>query len=696
MKQFLRFSSIIKLHFFLVVSVSMNTLVNAQNPKEKMKLVQNTHNMSLLEWKLWGFTPESYRTSQFIPDPKRNAETRGIPVSVPGSVQMALKNAGIIKDWNIGLNHIESEWVENRSWMYSVKIPDEWIRGRKDIRLVCKGLDDNGVILINSKEAGQFNNTHLPYTFELTSLLKEKDNTLEIVFNPPPRYLGTPYFSTKIKDWKPRFYYVWDWMPRNVQIGIWDDIFIEVADDEHIAVEDLKIFCSADRYKDLGELKLSGEMGYSAMKGKLEVQLADDKGNKIVNETIPCTQIRDGKVWSNLKIKRWWPNGQGEQNLYLLTCKLYDESGRLRQEISNNLGFKNISWEANKNAPAAADPWLCVVNNKPVFLQGVNWTPIRPNFADLKEEDYRKLLETYKELGANVFRVWGGAKIEKDWFYNLCDAMGILVWQEFPLSSSGYDNYPPETPNEIQVISLIARSYVQRIRHHVSLLVWCGGNELYEFGDKSMVTTKHPMIKRMEDIVKAEDPGRRFLPASPSGINIWGGLDNFGKGINWDTHGPWFLPYTKDDSTMAAVENYWALDDALMHSEVGVGGAASVELINKYSGGLPTFSANHDNPLWTRFSWWIEWDEYLREHQGKAPATLAEYVDWSQARQSKGISIALKASKKRFPACGGFILWMGHDSFPCFANTSIIEFDGNLKPAAIEISRIWKTDYSRK
>lgn len=666
---------------------AQNTLVDESN------LIQKTYNTSNLKWNLWGFTPESYRTSQFIPNPKRNAETRGIPVSVPGSVQMALKNAGMIKDWNIGLNHNDCEWVENRSWMYSAQIPDEWLNGNKVIRLVCKGLDDNGVILINGKEVGQFNNTHLPYTFELASFLKEKGNTLEIVFNPPPRYLGTPTFSTKIKDWKPRFYYVWDWMPRNVQIGVWDDVLIEVAEKEIISFDDLKVFSSADKYKDLGELRLSAEMGYSAMKGKLSVQLKDPDGKFVINETVPCTQIRDGKIWNNLKIKRWWPNGSGEQNLYQLVCRLSDEKGQFRQEIDEKVGFKNISWEANRNAPPGADPWLCVVNDKPVFLQGVNWTPIRPNFADLTEADYRKLLTTYKDMGANVFRVWGGAKIEKSWFYDICDEMGMMIWQEFPLSSSGYDNYPPETPNEIQTISVIARSYIQRLRHHASLLMWCGGNELYEFGDKAMVTDKHPMIRSIKEVVMAEDPGRRFVPASPSGINIWEGLDNFGKGINWDVHGPWTLPFTETDKTMGAVENFWKLDDGLMHSEVGVGGCSSAELINKYKGDLNVLPATQDNPLWNPFSWWIEWDDYLREHQGKAPSTLEEYVSWSQTRQAKGLSIALEACKIRFPGCGGFIIWMGHDSYPCTANTSIIDFDGNLKPAAIAVSKIWKTNY---
>lgn len=686
-------------HFYLFILLicSSNFYLNAQDgfdaKNSRIKVVYNT---SALEWKLWGFSPESWRSSQSMPDDKPNSEVRGIPVTIPGSVQMALKNAGIIEDWNIGLNHRKCEWVENRSWVFSAKVPDNWIDKNKNIRLVCDGLDDNGFILVNGKEAGQFNNSFIPYSFDISSFLGDNNNTIEVVFNPPPRYIGTPNFTSKIKDWKPRFYYIWDWMPRNVQIGVWDDILIEVTDKDQVVIDDLKVFTSADRYKDQGELKVSGEMSQSAIKGKLAIELKDGKGRSLINETVPCTQIRDGKVWSNLKVNRWWPNGQGEQALYQLVCTLYDEAGNLRQELTRRVGFKNISWESNKNAPTGADPWLCVVNNKPIFLQGVNWTPIRPNFADLHEEDYRRLLTTYKDLGINIFRVWGGAIIEKKWFYELCDEMGILLWQEFPLSSSGYDNYPPETAQEIQTMAVITRSYIKRLRHHVSLLMWCGGNELYEFGDKGIVNDKHPMIRCIKEIVNAEDPNRRFVAASPSGINIWGGLDNFGKGINWDTHGPWSLPFTETDKTMATVENYWQLDDALMHSEVGVAGASSGLIINKYKGEFDALPANRDNPLWNRFSWWIEWDDYLREHLGKAPATLDEYVDWSQDRQTKGLTIALKACKMRFPACGGFIIWMGHDSYPCTVNTSIIDFDGNPKPAAIELSKIWKTDYAIK
>ena len=685
----------IMVHSLLILfSFLFASYTRAQNSNTAgVNLLQKIYNTSSLEWKLYGYSPENWRRSQINTNPEYNAETRGIPATVPGSVQMALKNAGIIKDWNIGLNHQENEWIENRSWIYTTSIPNDWIKKDKIINLVCKGLDDNGLVLINGKEVGQFNNTFIPHVFDISSFLNAKDNSLAIVFGLPPRYLGTPCWTSKITDWKPRFYYVWDWMPRIVQVGIWDEILIEVTDNDQVAIEDLKVSTSSDRYEDLGVLNITGIMSNAAKKGKLRVQLENENGKIILDETIPCTQIRDGKTWTNLKIERWWPNGLGEQNLYSLGCTLFDEAGNKRQEIKRKVGFKNISWEHNPGAPVESDHWICVVNNKPVFLQGVNWTPIRPNFADLIESDYRKLIGLYKKLGANIFRTWGGACIEKEYFYDLCDEMGIMVWQEFPLSSSGYDNYPPETPKEIQTMAIIARSYIKRLRHHPSILMWCGGNELYEFGDKAIVPDSHPMIRCMKDVVNSEDPGRRFVTASPSGINIWGGLDNFGKGVNWDTHGPWTLPFTENDKTMTAVQNYWNLDDALMHSEVGVPGAASAEIIIKYKGNFDVLPANQDNPLWNRFSWWIDWNEYVNEHKGNPIHNLENYVSWSQDRQAKGLSIALEACKKRFPNCGGFIIWMGHDSFPCTANTSIIDFDGNPKPAAIAVSKIWKTNY---
>ena len=558
--------------------------------------------------------------------------------------------------------------------------------------LTCHGLDDNGVIIVNGKEAGTFNNAFIPYEFDITPFLIAENNTLAIVFKCPPAYLGQIGYTSKIKDWKPRFYYGWDWIPRIVQIGIWDNIFIRSEEKEIVRFEEISIVSGADKIKDIGNLKISAELTAPALRGRVRIQLSGINGSseRIIDETIPASQLRDGKTWENLKVKRWWPNNLGDQVLYKLVCTLSDSNGTNQQVIERRIGFKHIEWLPCKGAPPEADPWICSVNNTSVFLQGVNWTPIRPNFADLTESDYRKLISTYKDLGINIFRVWGGGFPEKDWFYDICDELGVMLWQEFPLSSSGLDNYPPDTPEEIYTMSKISESYVKRLRHHVSVLLWCGGNELYEFGDVAPVTDRHPMIRCLKEIVKAEDPERRFVTGSPSGPSIYGGLNNFGKNVNWDVHGPWTLPFTAEDRSMNAVRNFWSLDDALIHSEVGVAGAMSAEMINKYRGEFPALPANMDNILWRQVSWWIEWDDFLNDNKGRESLSLEDYVTWSQDRQTDGLVIALKANKSRFPECGGFIIWMGHDSYPCPVNTSIVDFDGNIKPVARELSKIWK------
>jgi beta-mannosidase len=346
-----------------------------------------------------------------------------------------------------------------------------------------------------------------------------------------------------------------------------------------------------------------------------------------------------------------------------------------------------------EGAQPEAEPWICSVNGKSLFLQGINWTPVRPNFADLKEEDYRFLMQTYKDLGINMIRVWGGSFPEKEWLYDLCDEMGILVWQDFPLSSSGLDNYPPTGNEEIRVLTQIVDHYVTRLRHHASLLLWCAGNELYEKDFSAPVTDKHPLIGAMKKRVQLLDPHHKFVDGSPSGPNISPSLNNFGSGNNWDVHGPWELPYKdKKKQDIADVIEFWTKDDALFHSEVGAPGAMQASLIKKYCGDYPALPANLDNPVWRSVNWWIEWDSYLDAHNGQEPANLEEYVDWSQKRQSDGLCIIMEKCKNRFPRCGGVIIWMGHDSFPCFVNTSIIDFEGNLKPAALALSKIWKNN----
>jgi beta-mannosidase len=185
------------------------------------------------------------------------------------------------------------------------------------------------------------------------------------------------------------------------------------------------------------------------------------------------------------------------------------------------------------------------------------------------------------------------------------------------------------------------------------------------------------MIARLAQVVAEHDPKHRFLPTSPSGPRFGADEERFGQGQHWDVHGPWHV----SGSVESDWRRYWEHNDALFHSEVGVAGASSVEIIRQYRGDLPEMPATTANPLWRRTSWWIDWPAFLREME-REPESLDEFVAWSQERQRRALQIAVSATKSRFPRCGGFLLWMGHDSFPCTANTSIIDFHGTLKPAA--------------
>jgi beta-mannosidase len=204
--------------------------------------------------------------------------------------------------------------------------------------------------------------------------------------------------------------------------------------------------------------------------------------------------------------------------------------------------------------------------------------------------------------------------------------------------------------------------------------------------DGTPVDASHPMIARLQQVAEENDPIHRFVPTSASGPTEWVTPDSWGKGIHWDVHGPWKADGNLDEGWA----DFWANDDALFRSETGAPGCSSAEIIRKYAGEYDVMPATPENPLWRRTSvWWIEWGQFVAE-MSREPETLEEYVAWSQDRQKRALSVAVKRCKDRFPACGGVILWMGHDCFPCTANTSIVDFEGNPKPAAIAVRELFR------
>jgi beta-mannosidase len=203
-------------------------------------------------------------------------------------------------------------------------------------------------------------------------------------------------------------------------------------------------------------------------------------------------------------------------------------------------------------------------------------------------------------------------------------------------------------------------------------------------GGGKPLDASHPMLAEQARVVAALDSSRRFLPTSSSGPTECASLENFGKGLHHDVHGPWVHAGPMD--TWRA---YWDLDDALFRSETGMQGASPADVIRATCGSQAPLPASSAHPLWMYSSFMcLQWDDYLAE--GGDAASLDAFVAWSQRRQADGLAYAVAACKRRFPACGGVILWMGHDSFPCLASLSILDVRGRPKPAALAVGRIFR------
>lgn len=415
-------------------------------------------------------------------------------------------------------------------------------------------------------------------------------------------------------------------------------------------------------------------------KGK--VRLASPAGEVIERE---FQSTEDQAVVEIETPHRWWPNGLGPPTLYEM--EIFDSGGR--RVWSGSVGFKEVRWLPCEGAPNSAEPWVCEVNGRPVFLQGVNWTPASLDYLETKPDDIECLISLYKEMGCNLLRVWGGAFLESDTFYRAADRAGLMVWQEFPLSSSGIDNWPPENEAAVKKLELIATDFIRRRSHHPSLLLWCGGNELQggigsKIGIGRPVDISHPCLARLGEVVAREAPNIRFLPTSASGPRFTADAKEFGMGLHHDVHGPWNM-----ETDLDAWRLYWQNDDALFRSETGMPGSMTAEQIRAYAGELNPWPPDENNLLWLHLSsWWRQLTEF-EQQEPENSRNLETYCKWSRELQAEALGIAAAACKNRFPRCGGFLVWMGHDCHPCPANTSIIDVERNPKPAFQKLKSIF-------
>jgi beta-mannosidase len=661
--------------------------------------------LSEYRWQLTGWRPLIWKYAR-VPETTFWVEPEFGPLEghLPGSVQENLRRAGVLPDWHDGLNSRAVEWVEHRHWMFETELPE--MEGAAVF--VAESLDYAGWVLVNRRVAGTFRGPHRPAEIDLASAWGDEvgPRRLAIVFGTPPEVHGQVGYTSETRELKPRFNYSWDWCPRFVPSGARGALLLVPRTENAVCLIGVRTELEADlqtaRVVVRMELPAGCEVGMTldqqrpaGASGSESLRLGEPAGPTGVEKKFAASTGANEFVLEVAAPALWWPSGQGDQVLYELKIEVRDGAGLVVRTFARTVGFKHVAWRACEGAPAGARPWICVVNGRPVFLQGVNWTPARMAYQDVTREEIDRLVGLYREMGCNLLRVWGGASLESEEFYDACDRAGLLVWQEFPLSSSGLDSVPPRDADVIGELREVARHFVRARQHHACLLMWCGGNELqegYEDGDwakRHPCDESQPCLAAFAEVVAEEDPGRRYLPTSPSGPSFLGKRESFGKGVHHHVHGPWGLGDFKD---LEDWRDYWTKDDALFRSEVGVPGCADLELLRRHADGQPLWPL--DTPLWRHAAnWWTQEQRFAAKFAPLPPdESLAAYVEHTRREQAEGLAIAARACKARFPRCGGFIVWMGHDCFPCPSNTSVIDFAGQPKPAWYALKEVFATD----
>ncbi|QCQ17166.1 glycoside hydrolase family 2 protein [Microbacterium sp. RG1] len=405
-------------------------------------------------------------------------EGRTITATVPGCVHVDLLAAQLIPDPYLDDNESLLAWIGRVDWTYRTRFT--WSRGDRDRHdLVFDGLDTVARVELNGTTLIETANQHRSYRLPVDGLLVEGENDLVVRFTAPVPYANAQSLALGVR---PRPYplpyeairksacnFGWDWGIATFTSGIWREVRLES-------------WTSARLDRVLVDATPDGDGG--VVTARVQIDRADAGAPLAVRLTVggesATVPISAGEATVHValdRVERWWPIGYGAQPLSDVAVELVHAGGVI-DRTERRVGFRTVRWDTT--ADAEGTPFTLVVNDQPVFVKGVNWIPDDALPVRVDRARYRRRLEQAVEANLNLIRVWGGGIYENDDFYELCDELGLLTWQDFLFACAAY---PEEEPLRSE-IEAEAYENVARLAHHASLVLLTGNNEnLWGFED---------------------------------------------------------------------------------------------------------------------------------------------------------------------------------------------------------------------
>jgi beta-mannosidase len=603
---------------------------------------------------------------------------------VPGCVHTDLLRNKMIEDPFYRDNEKKLQWIGKTDWEYETTfdVAPELLK-REKIDLVFDGLDTYAEIFLNDTRLLNTNNMFRTWRVSCKSVLRRGANILRIKFRSPikeilPLMAKLGYELPASNDAgektspytrKAPYQYGWDWGPRLVTSGIWKPVSFEAWNAAR--VNDLHI---VQKQVDASAASLTAEVEIISAANVDATVFIDD----LTDKTVAARQVVKLKPGSNLTSldfvishpSLWWPNGLGAHPLYNFRARVI-VAGSLTDQKQTRTGLRSL--RLRQETDEWGKSFEFIVNGVPVFAKGGNWIPADSFPTRITEEKYRELLQSVHDANMNMVRVWGGGIYESNDFYDLCDELGILVWQDFMFACSMY----PGDQEFLDNVRQEAIDNVKRLRNHPSIAIWVGNNEVetawLHWGWKDHLPSKvwddYKQIFHgvLPEVCSTYDPSRPYWPSSPS-ANLEADPESQRIG---DSHywGVWHaaLPFADYEKQFPR-----------FMSEYGFQSFPEIETINSYT--LPD-ERKLDSPVMLLHQKNPRGNQLIREYllrEYPPPKDFAAFLYVSQVIQAEGIKIGAEHLRRIRPRNMGSLYWQIDDCWPV-ASWSSIDYLGRWK-----------------
>lgn len=589
---------------------------------------------------------------------------------VPGCVHTDLLNADIISDPYFRDEENRVQWIGEKTWIYSREFtvaPE--VLTRPHILLCCDGLDTIATVRLNGEEILRSDNMYRKWEIDVHNLLNEGSNTIEICFAPPLPYIEKKQKSAKhpvskssiansgafARGWirKEPCNFGWDWGATLITCGIWRDISIKAFDAklQHVRVDQT-------HQENMAWIQVNAEVDGTDLFIKSTVFF---EGNIIATDQKEADQTLELGV-TNPAL--WWPVNMGTQPLYTLRTELLTQNGTVLDLQEKHIGLRTL--KLVRKPDEFGESFQFEANGIPFFAKGANWVP-SDTFANRAPAAYRHLLESSAAANMNMIRVWGGGIYEPDEFYDLCDELGLVVWQDFMFTCSTYPVFDEEWINSVRSEAI---DNVRDLHHHACIGLWCGNNELEmyhtspEWNEKQMSWEDYDSLfnKLLPAIVEKEHANCDYWPGSPATLS--GDRSDYNHPESGDAHlwDVWFND--------APGENYLTHTHRFI-SEFGFQGLPHPETVKAFTdpGDRQIDSAVMAQHQKNRKGIVTITDYMTKRFQGSE--NFENQIWISQFHQAWIIQIGVEHWRRNMPRCMGALYWQLNDSWPVISWSSI-------------------------